>query len=122
MKGTSRLLYILTKGEKDPEIVYASFLLATSAAAMGSKVTIFFIGEGVTALKKSMNEIIRVTNLPPLSLVIDQALKANVRLEVSDESCLIRGLDGRDLISTVEIVGATTLNDLIIQSDKVISF
>jgi predicted peroxiredoxin len=122
LRGRRRILYVLTKGIEDPEIAYIPFLLATSAAAMDSEASIFFIGEGVTVLKNDVTESVRVGNLPPLRFVIEQALQAGVGLEVCDESCMIRGLVERDLIDNATIIGATTLNDRMIQSDKIISF
>ena len=75
-----RLLYVLASGPEAPERVYAPFLLATSAAAMGVEATIYLLGDGVTVLKAGEAERIQSGSLPPLSLVIERAAEAGVRM------------------------------------------
>lgn len=116
-----RLLYVLASGPEAPDRVYAPFLLATSAAAMGAEATIYLLGDGVTVLKAGEAEWMQSGSLPPLSLVIERAAEAGVRMELCEDSCLQRGLDRRDFIADAKIVGASTLNDRILEADGVLS-
>ncbi len=42
-------------------------------------------------------------------------------MELCEDSCLQRGLDLRDFIVDAKIVGASTLNDRILEADGVLS-
>lgn len=54
--------------------------------------------------------------------MIDQAVNAGVKLEVCEQSCMLIGLARRELVESVKMVGAATLNDRILDADAVICF
>ena len=116
-----KILYLQTSGTDTPERLYAPFILAATAAAMDIEPTIYFFIKGVTAVKKGEAEKIKIGEFPPLSDIIDQALKAGVKMMVCEQSCMLLGLDRGDFIEGAEVVGAATLNDVTLEADAVIA-
>jgi predicted peroxiredoxin len=121
MAEKKRIVYLQTSGVDTPERLYAPFILATTAAAMGQEPIIYFFIKGVTALKKGEAEKVKIGAFPSLKEVIDQAQQAGVRLLVCEQSCQLLGLDRGDFIEGAEVVGAATLNDVVLSADAVVS-
>jgi predicted peroxiredoxin len=117
-----KILYVVTSGTDTPERTYAPFILATTAVAMGIDATIYFLIRGITVVKKGEAEKIKLGDFPSLKQVIDQAVKAGVKLEVCEQSCSLLGLERGDFVEPAKIVGAATLNDRILDADAVLSF
>lgn len=116
------ILYVQTSGTESPERLYAPFILGSTAAAMNIDVTIYFLIKGVTVLKKGEAEEIRLGTFPSLDEVIEQALEAGVKLMVCEQSCMLLGIERGDFIPEANIVGAATLNDLLLKADATLSF
>jgi len=121
MAEKKKIVYLQTSGVDTPERLYAPFILATTAAAMGQEPIVYFFIKGVTAVKKGEAEKIRIGEFPRLSEVIDQAVGAGVKLMVCEQSCMLLGLDRGDFIEPAQVVGAATLNDIVLDADAVIS-
>jgi predicted peroxiredoxin len=119
--GKKKIVYLETSGIDTPERLYAPFILASTAAAMDIEPVVYFFIKGVTAVKKGEAEKIRIGEFPPLKDVIDQALQAGVKLMVCEQSCRLLGLDRGDFIEGAQVVGAATLNDLVLEADAVIA-
>ena len=119
---SKRILYVQTSGVDTPERTYAPFILATTAIAMGIDATIYFIIRGVTVVKKGEAEKIRLGDFPSLKEVMNQAANAGVRLQVCEQSCMLLGLGRGDFVDAAKVVGAATLNDLILEADAVLTF
>jgi predicted peroxiredoxin len=117
-----KILYIQTSGVDTPERAYAPFILATTATMMGVDATIYFLIKGITLVKKGEAEKIKIGNFPSLKEVMDQAVKAGVKLMVCEQSCMLLGIPRGDFIPEAKIVGAATLNDLVLNSDAVMCF
>ena len=122
MSGKKRILYIQTSGIDTPERLYAPFILATTAIAMGIEATIYFVIKGITVVKKGEAEKVKLGSFPSLKEVIDQAVKAGVKLEVCEQSCMLLGLGRGEFTEPAKIVGAATLNDLALEADTVLCF
>lgn len=120
MGEKKKVLYVQTSGVDTPERTYAPFILATTA--MGIDATIYFLIKGVTVVKRGEAEKIKLGEFPTLKQVMDQAVKAGVKLEVCEQSCMLLGLERGDFADAAKIVGAATLNDRILDADAVISF
>jgi predicted peroxiredoxin len=58
---------------------------------------------------------------PSLKEVMEQARQAGVRFLVCEQSCLLLGLDRGDFVEGAEVVGAATLNDVVLSADAVVS-
>ena len=121
MAEKKKILYVQTSGVDTPERTYAPFILATTAAMMNIDATIYFIIKGVTVVKKGEAEKVKMGEFPRLKDVMDQAIKAGVKLVVCEQSCMLLGIPRGDFTSA-KVVGAATLNDLILGADAVLCF
>ncbi|MBD3207510.1 sulfur reduction protein DsrE [Candidatus Bathyarchaeota archaeon] len=116
------ILYVQMSGTDTPERLYAPFILGSTAAAMGIDSTIYFLIKGVTVVKDGEAEKIKLGSFPSLKEVMDQAVDAGVKLVVCEQSCMMLGLERGQFIPDADIVGAATLNDLLLKADAVLSF
>jgi predicted peroxiredoxin len=116
------LLYVQTSGIDTPERLYSPFILAQTAKAMGIEPIIYFLGMGVTVVKKGNAQKIKMGSFPSLNEVMDQTIKAGVKLMVCEQSCKLINLETGDFIPSAEIVGAATLNDLVLEADGAMWF
>ena len=116
-----KVVYVQTSDSGIPERAYAPFILAIDAAATGIDATIYFFLKGVTILKRGESKKIQLEGYPPLDQMIDQAVQSGVTLEVCEQSCTLFGLKKQDLPDNVKIVGASTLNDWILEADGILS-
>jgi len=117
-----KILYVQTSGVDTPERTYAPFILATTAVAMGIDATIYFLIKGITIVKQGEAEKIKLGGVPSLKEVMNKAVKAGVKLEVCEQSCMLLGLERGDFVDVAKIVGAATLNDRILDADAVLCF
>ncbi len=118
----TNLLYVQTSGIDTPERLYSPFILAQTAKAMGIDATIYFLGIGITVVKKGNAEKIKLGKFPSLKEVMDQTVKAGVKLMVCEQSTQLINLSRGDFIPAAEIVGAATLNDLVLEADGTMWF
>ncbi|MGD0978695.1 MAG: DsrE family protein [Candidatus Bathyarchaeia archaeon] len=117
-----KILYVQTSGVDTPERAYAPFILATTAAMMNLDATVYFVIKGITLVKKGEAEKIKMGSFPSLKEVLDQAVKAGVKLVVCEQSCGLMGIPRGDFTKESQIVGAATLNDLALNADAVLCF
>jgi predicted peroxiredoxin len=117
-----KILYVQTSGVDSPERAYAPFILATTAVTMNIDATIYFVIKGVTLVKKGEAEKIKMGSFPSLKDVMDQAIKAGVKLVVCEQSCGLLGIPKGDFSKEAHVVGAATLNDLALTADTVLCF
>ncbi|MEE9152349.1 MAG: DsrE family protein [Thermoplasmata archaeon] len=117
-----KILYVQTSGTNTPERLYAPFVLAETAKAMDLDAAIYFLGMGLTVIKKGEAEKIQMGTFPTLKEVMDQTLKAGVKFYVCEASKQMLGWDETDFIEEAKIVGAATLNDLVLEYDGVMWF
>jgi len=117
-----KILYVQTSGTDQPERSYAPFILATTAAMMNIEATVYFVIKGITLVKKGEAERIKLGSFPSLRDVMNQAIKAGVKLVVCEQSCNLLGIPRGDFVSEASIVGAATLNDLALNADAVLCF
>ena len=78
-------------------------------------------GTFVGWLKKD-GEKVKVGEFPTLRHVLDQAIKAGVKLTVCEQSCMLLGISRGEFIPEAKIVGAATLNDMALDADAVLCF
>ena len=122
MSRKKSILYVQSSGVDTPERTYAPFVLATTAAMMNIDATIYFLIKGVTMVKKGEAEKIKLGSFPSLKEVMDQATKAGVKLLVCEQSTQLLGLSRGDFIPEAKVVGAATLNDLVLDADAILCF
>ena len=117
-----KILHVQTSGVDRPERAYAPFILATTAAMMNIDATIYFLIKGITLVKKREAEKIKMGSFPSLKDVMNQAIKAGVKLVVCEQSCSLLGIPRGEFVQEANIVGAATLNDLALSADAVLCF
>ena len=117
------LLYVQTSGPETPERLYSPFILAQTATAMGIDATVYFLGKGVMVVKKGEAEKIKVGSFPTLKQVMDDAVKAGVKLMICQQSCQLFNMDPKNaFIQQAKVVGAATLNDVVLDADGTMWF
>ena len=116
------ILYVQTSGVNTPKRLYSPLVLATTAKAMDIDATVYFLGLGITVVKKGMAEIVKEGVFPTLKEVMDQAIQAGVKFMVCEQSTQLLQLERGDFIKEAEIVGAATLNDLVLDADGTMWF
>ena len=117
-----KILYVQTSGTDRPERLYSPFVLAQTAKAMDIDAAVYFLGMGLSVLKKGEAEKIQLGTFPNLKEIMDQTLKAGVKFYVCEQSKQMLGWDKVELIPGVKIVGAATLNDLSLEADSTMWF
>ncbi len=122
MAKRKNLLYVQTSGVDTPKRLYSPFVLAMTAKAMDIEATIYFLGLGITVVKRGVAETVKEGNFPTVKEIMDQAIKAGVKLLVCEQSTQLLGLDRGDFIPEAKVVGAATLNDLVLDADGTMWF
>jgi len=122
VSAKKKILYVQTSGVDRPERAYAPFILASTAAMMNIDATVYFVIRGITLLKKGEAEKIKIGSFPSLKDVMNQAIKAGVKLVVCEQSCGLLGIPRGEFVEEANIVGAATLNDLALSADAVLCF
>jgi predicted peroxiredoxin len=122
MAKKKHILYVQTSGVDTPKRLYSPFVLGMTAKAMDIDATIYFLGLGVAVVKKGMAETVKEGNFPTLKEIMDQAIKAGVKLLVCEQSTQLLGMERGDFIPEARVVGAATLNDLVLDADGTMWF
>jgi predicted peroxiredoxin len=117
-----KILYVQTSGIDAPERHYSPLVLAQTAKAMDMDPALYFLGMGLTVLRKGEAEKIQLGTFPSLKEVMDQTLKAGITFYVCEASKQMLGWDETNLIEEAKVVGAATLNDLVLEYDAVMWF
>jgi predicted peroxiredoxin len=113
-----KILYVQTSGISTPQRLYSPFILAQTAEAMGIEPILYFLGEGISVVVKGNAEKIKMGNFPSLSEVIDKTAEMNIKMLVCQQSMQVFGQDLKpeDFVDCAKIVGAATLNDLVLDA------
>jgi len=122
MAEKKNLLYVQTSGVDTPKRLYAPFVLGMTAKAMDIDATIYFLGLGITVVKKGMAETVKEGEFPTLKEIIDQAINAGVELLICEQSTQLLNIERGDFITEAKVVGAATLNDLVLDADGTMWF
>jgi len=119
-----KILYIQTSGVNTPQRLYSPFILAQTAKAMDIEPTLYFLGEGIGVVTKGEAEKIKMGTFPTLKEVMDQTAKMGISMLVCQQSMQLFGqnLTAADFIEGAKIVGAATLNSLVLESDGTMWF
>ncbi len=122
MADKKHILYVQTSGVDTPKRLYSPFVLGMTAKAMDIDATIYFMGLGITVVKKGEAEKVKEGSFPTVKEVMDQAAKAGVKFLVCEQSTQLLHLDRGDFIPEAKVVGAATLNDLVLDADGTMWF
>ncbi len=122
MPDKKNILYVQTSGIDKPKRLYSPFVLGMTAKAMDIDATVYFLGLGITVVKKGEAEKVKEGNFPTVKEIMDQAAAAGVKFLVCEQSTQLLNLDRGDFIPEAKIVGAATLNDLVLDADATMWF
>jgi predicted peroxiredoxin len=115
MGKEKHILYVQTSDA--PERQYSPLVLAQTAKAMDIKATVYYLGMGLKILKPGKAEKIKLGDFPTVKEMLNKTLEAGIDIFVCEASKRMLGWDKVDLIPGVKIVGAATLNDLVLEVD-----
>jgi len=109
------IIYVQTS--HDPEKQYSPLVLAQTAKAMDIKATVYYLGTALRILKLGEAEKIKLGDFPSVKEMIDKTLNMGIEILVCEASKRMLGWEKVELIPGVKIVGAATLNDLVLDAD-----
>ena len=108
------LLYVQTSD--NPERQYSPLVLAQSAKAMDIEAKVYYLGAGLRVLLPGAADQIQLGSFPSVGEMIQKTLDMGIEIYVCEASKQMLGWDTVDLIDGVKIVGAATLNDLVLDA------
>jgi predicted peroxiredoxin len=114
------ILYVQTSDV--PERQYSPLVLAQTAKAMDVEAKVYYLGQGLRVLIPGMAEKIKLGTFRSVKEMIDRTLAMGIDIYVCEASKQMLGWEKVDLIPGVKIVGAATLNDLVLESNKTMWF
>lgn len=120
MPERKKLLYVQTNDK--PARQYSPLVLAQAAKAMDIDATVYYLGLGLKILRPGEAEKIKLGAFPSVKQMIDKTLDSGIEILVCEASKRMLGWETVDLIEGVKIVGAATLNDLVLEADGVMWF
>ena len=120
MKEEKMILYVQTSDH--PERQYSPLVLAQTAKAMNVKPVIYYLGQGLRILLPGAADQIKLGSFPSVGEMLKQTLSMGIEVLVCEASKQMLGWDKIQLIPGVKIVGAATLNDLVLEADGVMYF
>ena len=120
MTEKKSILYVQTSDV--PERQYSPLVLAQTAKSMDIEAKVYYLGQGLHVLRPGMAEKIKLGSFPSVKEMLDKTLAMGIEIYVCEASKQMFGWEKVDLIPGVKIVGAATLNDLVLESDKTMWF
>jgi predicted peroxiredoxin len=120
MKDENSILYVQTSD--DPERQYSPLVLAQTAKAMELNAKVYYLGQGLRVLLPGEPEKIKLGNFPSLQEMIDKTIEMGIEVLVCEASKQMLGWEKVELIPGAKIVGAATLNDLVLDSGATMWF
>ena len=114
------ILYVQTSD--DPQRQYSPLVLAQTAKAMGIDAKVYYLGQGLRVLLPGVAEKIKLGTFPSVKEMLDKTISMGVECFVCEASKQMLGWERVELIPGLKIVGAATLNDLVLESDKAMWF
>ena len=120
MEVKSSILYVQTSDV--PERQYSPLVLAQTAKAMDIEAKLYYLGQGLRILLPGEAEKIKLGNFPSLMEVMKLTLEMGIEIYVCEASKQMLGWEKVELIPGVKIVGAATLNDLVLEADATMWF
>ena len=115
MAKKKSILYVQTSDV--PERQYSPLVLAQTAKAMDITPRIYYLGQALKMLIPGQADRIKLGTFPSIGEIIRKTLEMGIEIYVCEASKQMFGWDKVALIPGVKIVGAGTLNDLVLESD-----
>jgi len=118
--ANKKLLFVQTSD--NPERQYSPLVLAQSAKAMDVDAEVYYLGQGLKVLTSGAAEKIKLGNFPSVLEMINKTLELEIPIYVCEASRQMLGWEEVELIPGLKIVGAATLNDLVLEADGTMWF
>lgn len=115
MAAKKTILYVQTSD--DPERQYSPLVLAQTARAMDVDAEVYYLGQGLRTLLPETAEKIKLGTFPSIREMIDKTLEMGIPIYACEASKQMLGWEKVELLPGVKIVGAGTLNDLVLEAD-----
>jgi len=109
------ILYVQTSDAAERQ--YSPLVLAQTAKAMDIRATVYYLGMGLKILRPGVAEKMKLGSFPTVREMIDKTLEMGIEILVCEASKRMLGWEKVDLIPRIKIVGAATLNDLVLEVD-----
>jgi predicted peroxiredoxin len=120
MKDEKFILYVQTSD--DPERQYSPLVLAQTAKAMGLNPKVYYLGQSLRVLKSGAADKIKIGAFPSVAEMLKKTKEMGIEILVCEASKQMLGWESADLIKEIKIVGAATLNDLVLQANATMWF
>ena len=114
------ILYVQTSDM--PERQYSPLVLAQTAKAMDIKPVVYFLGQGLRVLVPGEAKKIKLGSFPNIYEMIKKTLEMGIEIYVCEASKQMLGWENVELIPGLKIVGAGTLNDLVLDAGATMWF
>ena len=115
MAKKKNILFVQTSD--NPERQYSPLVLAQTAKAMDIDAQVYYLGQGLRVLLPGAAEKIKLGTFPSVLEMINKTLGMGIPIYVCEASKQMLGWEKVSLIPGVKIVGAGTLNDLVLDAD-----
>jgi len=120
MKDKNSILYVQTSDA--PERQYSPLVLAQTAKAMDIEAKVYYLGQGLRTLRRGQAEKIKLGSFPTVLEMINKTLEMGIEIYVCEASKQMLGWETVELLSGTKVVGAGTLNDLVLESGATMWF
>jgi len=115
MAEKKSILYVQTSD--NPERQYSPLVLAQTAKAMDIDAQVYYLGQGLRILLPGAAEKIKLGTFPSVLEMINKTLEMGIPIYVCEASKQMLGWEKVQLLAGLKIVGAGTLNDLVLDVD-----
>ncbi len=116
----SSILYVQTSN--DPERQYSPLVLAQSAKMMDIDAKVYYLGQALRVLTPEMAASIKIGSFPCFGDMLRKTLEMGIEVYVCEASKQMLGWKDVELVEGLKIVGAATLNDLVLEADATMWF
>jgi len=120
MPDRNSILYVQTSDS--PERQYSPLVLAQTAKAMDIEAMVYYLGPGLRILVPGAAEKIKLGSFPSVLEMINKTLEMGIPIYVCEASKQMLGWEKVQLLPGVKVVGAGTLNDLVLEAGATMWF
>lgn len=106
----------------EPGNLYPTFILSSSAAALGTEIILFFTPGAAPALKKGVLEGIEGKGMPKLIDLVEGVQQLGARFLLCELALEAKDIKEDELRDGIEIVGATYYMGEVLDADLTFSF
>ena len=120
VRQTKSILYVQTSDQPDRQ--YSPLVLAQTAQMMDIIPWVYYLGRGLNILMPNTAENIKIGSFPTVLEMIKKTQEMNIEIYACEASKQMLGMDKVQLLPGIKIVGAGTLNDLVLDADATMWF